>query len=468
MNKIQAAMESVEKANKVAEKCPYRPEFHFLAPANWMNDPNGPIFYKGEYHLFYQHNPYGEQWGNIHWGHAKSKDLVHWEQLPIALAPSHELGEEHCFSGSCVYNNGMPTIIYTSIGLDTNPSIGAEQWLAMSKDDMITWEKYSENPIMTSDIHGKIDVRDWRDPYVWKDGKYWFMILGGNINKVQAGIALLYKSQDLIHWEYIQPLFEGKEGNRMLGSNWECPNFFPLGNKHVLIVSPHRKVIYSVGSYKNHKFSADKWHILDHGRVFYAPNTMVDNNGRLIMWGWIRKGGTGGWNGCFTIPRILILGLDNKLRYMPPPELQKLRKKKNHFERISLRDETKNLQQKFQSECLEIIAEFKISEKCSIGFTLFKSDHDKRGKSFGYNYEKNQLWAGKEKGAVQLKKNEQTIKFHVFIDKSVLEIFFNYRECITSRIYPDFNNSNEIEVFSSNGSSNLKSLDIWSLKPIWK
>ena len=116
MNNLRIAKESIEKARKIAEKCPYRPTYHFLAPANWMNDPNGPIFYKGEYHLFYQHNPYGDKWGHVHWSHAKSRDLVHWEHLPIALDPSNELGEEHCFSGCCINNNGVPTIIYTSIG----------------------------------------------------------------------------------------------------------------------------------------------------------------------------------------------------------------------------------------------------------------------------------------------------------------------------------------------------------------
>lgn len=104
-------MESVEKARPKAEQDPYRPEYHFLPPAQWMNDPNGTIFYKGEFHVFYQHNPYGTSWGHMHWGHAKSKDLVHWEHLPIALAPSKEKGEKHCFSGCCIINGGTPTII---------------------------------------------------------------------------------------------------------------------------------------------------------------------------------------------------------------------------------------------------------------------------------------------------------------------------------------------------------------------
>ena len=166
MKDLQDAKKSIEQSRKIAEKCPYRPKYHFLPKANWMNDPNGPIFYKGEFHLFYQHNPYGEQWGNIHWGHAKSKDLVHWQHLPIALIPNHELGEEHCFSGCCVNNDGTPSIIYTSIGPERLPSTGAEQWMATSSDDMITWQKSPHNPLMTIDIHGDLDIREWRDPYI--------------------------------------------------------------------------------------------------------------------------------------------------------------------------------------------------------------------------------------------------------------------------------------------------------------
>jgi beta-fructofuranosidase len=272
MDRIKKASNSVEKARKEAEKCPCLPVYHFHAPSNWMNDPNGPIFYKNEYHIFYQHNPYSTEWGTIHWGHAKSKNLVNWTHLPIALVPSVEKGEEHCFSGDCVINDGIPSIIYTSIGPKKPHKTSAEQWLAISKDDMITWEKYPNNPIMTLDLHGDLEIRDWRDPYLWREGDIWYAVLGGHVRKPNRGVALLYKSENLIDWEFIKSLIVGEKET---GRNWECPNFFQIDNKWVLIVSPHDKVIYNIGDFENNNFIPSKWKILDHGLCFYAPKFSI-------------------------------------------------------------------------------------------------------------------------------------------------------------------------------------------------
>ncbi|MFX1337259.1 MAG: glycoside hydrolase family 32 protein [Promethearchaeota archaeon] len=468
MKDFQNAMESIEKAKKVAEKCLFRPKFHFLAPANWMNDPNGPIFYKGEYHLFYQHNPYEDNWGIVHWGHAKSKDLVHWEHLPIALVPSNELGEEHCYSGCCVNNNGIPTIIYTSIGPKRLNSTSAEQWLATSLDDMITWHKSPHNPIMTLGLHRELDVREWRDPYVWKEGEYWYMTLGGHIHNTQTGIALIYRSRDLLQWEYLNPLCQGEIKDTMTGVNWECPNFFSLGDKHVLIISPHKKVIYAIGSYINHKFLPDNWRYLDHGRVFYAPNTMFDKKGRVIMWAWIMNGGSGGWNGCITLPRILSLDHDKRLKFTPVPELQILRESHIHLDNINLSPQSSNMLGNFSGKCLEIIAEFEVDQLTSFGFKIFKSKTYKGFETIGYDMVKKQLWAGKEKGIIKLPLDNKKIKFHIFLDKSVVEVYLNYIECLTSRIYPKSEESEGIDLFTTKHIIKLKTLDIWKIKSIWE
>jgi len=461
MSSIQSATESVEKARKIAELCPYRPKYHFIAPAQWMNDPNGPIFYKGEYHLFYQHNPYGEMWGNIHWGHAKSKDLVNWEHLPIALAPSVKKGEEHCFSGCCVINNNIPSIIYTSIGPSKLPSTGAEQWLAVSHDDMITWEKYSNNPIMTLNLHRNLDIREWRDPYIWQDNNIWYAVLGGHIHESRHGVVLLYKSKDLLTWEFLHPLLMG---DQKTGSNWECPNFFPLGNKYILIVSPHRKVIYTIGNYKNCKFTPSKWHILDYGRVFYAPNTMLDNTGRRIMWGWIKGGGIGGWNGCLTLPRILTLDPHGYLKIEPAPELKMLRSRHFQLDKMMITNNLKNILKGIKGSCLEIKAEFELIDANSFGFKVVGLEDNTNEFIIGYNNSKKQLYAGRKKSQLNFLKGEERLRIHTFIDKSVVEIYVNSRECITSRIYPKKIDIIKINLFAERGSVRLLSLNAWELK----
>ena len=157
------AMRSVEAAIAKASADPNRPVYHFHPPAYWNNDPNGTVWYKGWHHLFYQYNPYAAVWGHMHWGHARSRDLVSWEHLPIALWPSTEKGEEHVFSGAATAGpDGRPWLFYTSIG-----QRAPEQWLAMPEDDdLIAWKKHPANPVLTTGIHGTLEVNEWRDPFL--------------------------------------------------------------------------------------------------------------------------------------------------------------------------------------------------------------------------------------------------------------------------------------------------------------
>ncbi len=471
MEDLQVAMESVVKGKKIADQCPMRPKYHFLAPAFWMNDPNGPIFYMNEYHLFYQHDPFKVDGttNKKYWGHTISKDLVYWEHLPIALAPSYELGENGCWSGCCVNNDGTPTIIYTSVGPNKLPKNNAEQWLATSSDDMLTWQKHPKNPIMTSDLHGTLKIHDWRDPYVWKENNAWYMVLGGHLKFVKGTpkktVVLLYKSKDLINWQFLHILCEGKKRN--LGKNWECPNFFPLGDKHILIVSPHKKVIYNIGTYKTNDFNPGEWKILDHGKCFYAPNTLVEKNGRVILWGWIIGGGTGGWNGCLTLPRILTLGLDGTLRVKPAPEFQKLRDTHEHLENISITPQSSIILGRFIDLNLEICAKFEFGDVASFGFKLFQSSEYDQGEIIEFDALNCKIRAGKEVGKLKSVEGKKLVDFHVFVDKSVIEIFINNQECLTSRIYPKDNNSNLFKIFAKNGKVKLQSLDLWTLKSIW-
>lgn len=260
----------------------HRPQYHFLPPANWMNDPNGVIQWRGRYHLFYQHNPNGAFWGTMHWGHAVSDDLVHWTHLPIALAPTPGGPDwDGCFSGCAVDDLGLPRVLYTGV----HPQV---QCLATGSDDLCRWKKHPANPVIAGPP-ADLDVLGFRDPCVWQEGEMWYALIGSGIRDV-GGTALLYRSPDLVEWQYMHPLCIGDKAET--GEMWECPDLFPVRDRHVLLVSPIplRKALYFVGSYAGHRFEPSFCAPLDAGGYFYAPQTLIDDRGRRLMWGWIWEG----------------------------------------------------------------------------------------------------------------------------------------------------------------------------------
>jgi beta-fructofuranosidase len=284
----------VEPLQKRLAADPQRPQYHFLPRANWLNDPNGPIFWNGYHHLFYQYSSSIEPQGPKYWGHARSEDMVYWEHLPIAFAPT--VGgpdKDGCWSGSAFVNAGVPTVVYTGVF----PQV---QCLATS-DDTITWKKVSENPVVSSPPAG-LEVTGFRDPSIWREGSSWLMTVGSGFRN-RGGVVLLYASKDLLHWDYTHqlytaPPFEPHDSSRSshydsvdAGDMWECPDFFPLDGKHVLMVSTQGRVHYFVGTYSDLKFRADTQGLIDGSQLHYASKTFVDDQGRRILWGWVREFG---------------------------------------------------------------------------------------------------------------------------------------------------------------------------------
>ena len=331
---IVQAMASVDAAMAHAATDPRRPRFHFRPPANWMNDPNGTIYHDGYYHLFYQHNPYGDEWGHMHWGHGRSRDLVHWEHLPIALWPSLELGEAHVFSGCARVNAaGEPMLFYTSVGPKSDGRARPnEQWAAVGDADWRTWRKHPANPVLSLTTQGGPDFEgDWRDPYIFEADGRTFLVLGGDVGETAA--VALYEAADtgLTHWTYRTNLYSVPRHRTRF---CECPNFIPVGDKWVLLMSPYRPVEYVVGDFDvaSLTFTPEQTGILDPGynelavANFYATNTIFAPDHRVILLGWVRGfAGGRGWNGCLAIPRVLTLGPDNRPRQTPVAELDTLR-----------------------------------------------------------------------------------------------------------------------------------------------
>lgn len=329
INEIEAYIE--EKKAEINPR--YRLQYHVMPPVGWMNDPNGFSFFKGEYHLFYQFYPYDSQWGPMHWGHVKSPDLVDWTYLPTALVPE----EEMCFSGSAVVHDDKLVLMYT--GRETSeidPFFNESQYLAFS-DDGIHFHKYEGNPVLLDSPNGS---PDFRDPKVWKHEDHWYVIIGSRTLD-ERGRVLLYRSPDLITWEFLNVLTESSGD---MGYMWECPDFFELNGKYILLWSPQGmepagdryKNLYQTG-YVIGNFNYDTFEFvpevgfqeIDFGHDFYATQTL-ENDGKRILVAWFGMWETGfpeaadGWAGAITIPRELKLR-GSRLLMKPVDALTSLR-----------------------------------------------------------------------------------------------------------------------------------------------
>ena len=328
---------------------PLRPQCHLLPAKNWMNDPNGPILWKGLYHMFFQYNPNAAIWGDMHWAHAVSPDMIHWRHLPIALAPTAGWADaDGCFTGSPVDDGGTATVIYTGVkSVSATPELATlrdgkqtlreVQCLATSRDPQLrTWTKW-RNPILEPPSDPLLT--GFRDPFLWSDGGFWYLGVGSGIRK-QGGRVLLYRSKDLREWKYLHPLVSGKwtekENTNPVdsGEMWECPDFFRLGKKHVLLYSTAGKVIWETGELdpKELVFHSERSGLLDYG-AYYAQKTQLDAHGNRMLWGWSPETrpeaefSAAGWAGCMALPRILSLNTKNDLEMRLALLAQSLREK---------------------------------------------------------------------------------------------------------------------------------------------
>ncbi len=457
---------------------PHRPQYHFLSPANWMNDPNGLIQWRGQYHLFYQYNPNGPFHGTIHWGHAVSEDLVHWTHLPIALAPTPGgLDKDGCWSGCAVDDHGTPTLVYTAV----HPEV---QCIATSQDDLLTWNKHPGNPIIATPPPD-LAVTGFRDPWVWRENNTWYLLLGSGIRDI-GGAALLYKSRDLVHWDYVHPILVGDKNET--GEMWECPGLFPLGDKHVLLVSiqpEFRHTYYSIGTYADHKFTPEDWGKIDSGEYFYAAQTLLDDQGRRLMWGWLKEGRSeeaqraGGWAGVMSLPRILSIRPDGSLGVEPAPELKALRGEHHHVTDFDVPPASTKILEDARGDCLEIIAEFEPSDATAFGVRVRCSSDRTEQTSVLYDGAAERLVVDRQRSSLDSETDQgacgtsfelvtgEMLKLYIFLDRSVLEVYANGRACITSRIYPSRADSLDVGLFARGDRVRLKSLDIWEMDSIW-
>ncbi|MFC0500765.1 glycoside hydrolase family 32 protein [Asaia krungthepensis] len=304
---------------------PFRPITHFVAPRGWMNDPCGPIFVDGQYHLFYQWNPEAAIWDNMHWGHATSPDLVNWEYKPVALSPHHDGPErDGVFTGDVVVDGDRAVAIYT--GFRFGRGQAQIQCAAYSDRSMVHWKQAHEPVLATGPDH--LHIGGFRDPKLWKEGDVWVMLVGSKIEGM-GGVIFRYESRNLSDWTFIR-VFYGPSALRGGDDVLECPDFFDLGSCHALIFSINNVVHVISGTYNKGVFTPLREDVLGHGG-FYAARSFVDQEGRRAVFGWLAEkpwqageAASRGWSGAMSYPRLVEADPTGKVRTVLHPAVETL------------------------------------------------------------------------------------------------------------------------------------------------
>jgi len=456
---------------------PARPAYHFTPPANWLNDPNGLIRWNGRYHLFYQYNPAGPFHNTIHWGHAVSDDLRHWEDRPVALSPSPEGPDRHgCWSGCAVDHDGTATVLYT--GGDGRSQLPC---LATADDAGLDgWTKDPGNPVIGSPP-AELDIlatdhwaAEFRDHGVWRDGDTWYQVIGTGVSG-RGGAALLYTSPDLREWEYRGPLLLGDDGD---GAVWECPEVLDLGDATLLHVSNYEDVVYFLGDIVDGGFEVDRRGLIDHGD-FYAPQSLRDGD-RLLTWGWLPETrSTGeqwdaGWSGALSLPRVLSLGDDGRLRQRPAEEVTGLRTRRLRPDPPAVLDAGERHPLGVEGRRLELRVDVSLSDASAFELSVFESDDRAERTAVRYTREDELVVERAESsrrgvGSADAQRMPVTpydapLSLRAFLDRSVLELYANGRHCLTSRVYPAAG-STGLSVAAEGGRAAVESLSAWELEP---
>ncbi len=500
---------AAENAPQRTNGDPWRLQYHFTPPHNWTNDPNGLVYYKGEYHLFYQSNPFGTKWGHMSWGHAVSTDLFHWKDLPIALAEENGI---MMFSGSavvdknnssrlCVPKNGEQSCL---IAIYTGHTAERQtQNIAYSNDRGRTWTKYKQNPVID------LQLKDFRDPKVfwYEAGSKWVMVTAlADQHKMR-----LFESHDLIHWNQLSDF--GPAG--ATGGAWECPDLFPLPvqgtneSRWVLVVNINPGGVaggsgtqYFIGQFDGKTFTDDNqgtrqlW--ADYGKDYYAAVSFFGHQpgeSRRVMVGWFSNWlyandtPEADWRGAMNLPREVSLmqtpdGI--KMKQLPVREIRSLRKPIGSAEAMPVA-ENKNLDlteanRQLQAATrdgrqLEIEVVFEAGQAQHFGVNAFQSAAHRtaigvdRSKSILY-LDRSQsgvtnfsaAFPGKQIAPLRL---NNTVKLDIYLDRSSVEVFVNDGEVtMADRVYPGEGDT-AVSLFADGESPKVRSLRMWRINSIW-
>ena len=337
-----------------------QPRFHVTGGVGWINDPNGFSVYQGEYHLFYQYNPYDTSWGPMHWGHVKTRDFLHWDRLPCAIAPDEPYDKDGCFSGGAMeLPDGRHLLVYTGVRnvRRSNGMVEGHQTQCVAVGDGVNYQKFAENPVLNAgDVPEGNSQIDFRDPKIWYEDGLFHMVVG-NRTADGSGSILLFESKDGFRWNFASTL---ASCHNQYGKMWECPDFFRLNGKHVLMISaqhmmsmglelhPGNATFCIIGTYDTERkhLLRDNTQAVDYGTDFYATQSIETLDGRRVMIAWMQSWESSGCKqkglpfcGQMTLPRELSIR-DGRLIQNPVREIEQYRAVKVSYQNVMITDET--------------------------------------------------------------------------------------------------------------------------------
>ncbi|MFT3703947.1 MAG: glycoside hydrolase family 32 protein [Agriterribacter sp.] len=491
---IQELVNDARSLRSLMQSDPHRPIYHFVAPEGHAMpfDPNGAIYWKGKYHLGYIYQKLRNGKYEHVWGHAVSTDLFHWSLWPDMLNIKDGDLEEGIFSGGTFLSKeGVPHIMYHGQGASAN-------MVAYSTDpDLRVWKKFEGNPVLktpsSDDPFGNSGKYTAWDPEGWYDKKagYYYQISGG---KTPA----LFKSKDMYKWQYLGKLLDSSKSMLYASEDVSCPDFFSIGNKSMLLFISHNiGTQYYIGNFANDKFTIEQ-----HGRMnwpggtFFAPEQLKDDKGRNIIWGWsLERKPEGlpdyGWSGIMSLPRVLSLNNKNVLQIQPPEEIKALRSNEVVENNILLAPGTERIL-KAKGKSIELKLDIIGGATTPYGVKVFCSPDGKEETVISYDPVKKELMINfinsSVKAPVKMPSNamfgppvdgfpetvsEQRAPFElakgaplqldIFLDRSIIEVFANGRQCITQVVYPELENSIGIKVFSGSEKVLVKKVQSWTM-----
>ena len=491
--KTNPLMQRLNDYRKTYEGDPHRPIYHYINPEAMLNDPNGLCFWQGQWHLFYQAYPPEDT--RQHWGHAVSDDLIHWRDLPYAIYPNPE---RCCFSGSTFVEEDRVIAMYhgTVVG----------NMVAVSSDPLLlNWEKVSGKAVIPSrHADGTTPVYRVFDPCIWKKDDMYYSLSGGTLPNGPGGKPVranfLLRSTDLANWVYLHPFVEDDQYT-LVGDDGACPYFWPIGDRHMLLFFSHMSGgQYLLGDYDKarDKFVVTAGAKNNFGAAspagVHAPSATPDGEGGIIViYNMNPAKPTKGWNQIMTLPRRLTLLSKDEIGIEPAGDIESLRYDHQHVDATTLPANEEVVLENIKGNAMEL--EFEIDAKSAPmvelnilrspqkeeftriaffrerGMRNLNSDRNVRDSLLTIDSSYSSIAPdvrsrAPETGTLSIL-GDETLKLRVFVDKSVVEVFANGRQCVAMRVYPDREDSVGVSLRSQGQDSELKSLDAWQMKNIY-